>query len=133
MIGKRLSSEEAAVQAGASAPVGSGWFRKPGDLSPSQYSTSAPSLSGRYLTFGEREEIAPCYAQGLGVCVIARRIGRAASTISRELRRNAAPRRGGFEYREQQRNGMQIALKTPQIHKAGSEPGIAPICRKKAL
>jgi IS30 family transposase len=30
---------------------------------------------------------------------IARRIGRAPSTISRELRRNAATRGGGFEYR----------------------------------
>ena len=30
---------------------------------------------------------------------VARRIGRAASTISRELRRNAATRGGGLEYR----------------------------------
>lgn len=30
---------------------------------------------------------------------VARRLGRAASTISRELRRNAATRRGGLEYR----------------------------------
>ena len=30
---------------------------------------------------------------------VARRLGRAASTVSRELRRNAATRSGGLEYR----------------------------------
>lgn len=35
----------------------------------------------------------------LGVREIARRIGRSASTVSRELRRNAATRSGGLEYR----------------------------------
>ena len=65
-------------------------------------STFAPSskpLSGRYLTFAEREEIALDRAQGFGVRDIARRLWRAASTISRELRRNAATRSGGLEYR----------------------------------
>lgn len=65
-------------------------------------STFAPSskpLSGRYLAFAEREEIALALAQDFGVREIARRLGRAASTISRELRRNAATRSGGLEYR----------------------------------
>ena len=65
-------------------------------------STFAPSskpLSGRYLAFAEREEIALALAQGFGVREIARRLGRAASTVSRELRRNAATRSGGLEYR----------------------------------
>lgn len=56
-------------------------------------------LSGRYLSFAEREEIAIFYAQGLGARAIARKLGRAPSTISRELRRNAATRSGGFDYR----------------------------------
>jgi len=99
LIEKGVSSEEAAVQVGASAPVGSRWFREAGGMPPSQYSSSAPSLSGRYLCFSEREEIALCRAQGLGVNAIADKIGRAASTVSRELRRNAATRSGGFEYR----------------------------------
>jgi len=37
--------------------------------------------------------------QGLGVREIARRLGRSGSTISRELRRNAATRGGGLDYR----------------------------------
>jgi IS30 family transposase len=60
--------------------------------------TQAP-LSGRYLSFVEREEIALLHAQRFGVREIARQLGRSPSTISRELRRNAATRNGGFEYR----------------------------------
>ncbi|WP_209015531.1 helix-turn-helix domain-containing protein, partial [Roseibium sp. RKSG952] len=68
-------------------------------MPPSKYAHPSQRLSGRYLCFAEREEIALYKAQGLGVCAIARKIGRSASTISRELRRNAATRSGGFEYR----------------------------------
>jgi IS30 family transposase len=56
-------------------------------------------LSGRYLCFEEREEIALLRVQGLGVRAIARRVGRCPSTISRELRRNAATRPGASGYR----------------------------------
>jgi len=55
--------------------------------------------TGRYLSFSEREEIALLNAQGHGVREIARRIGRAPSTISRELRRNAATRANQRGYR----------------------------------
>jgi len=51
------------------------------------------------LSFLEREEIAMLRAVGAGVREIARQLGRSPSTISRELRRNAATRGGGFEYR----------------------------------
>jgi IS30 family transposase len=61
--------------------------------------TNLTPLSGRYLSFAEREEISILRAQKCGVCEIARRIERSSSTISRELRRNAATRSGGFEYR----------------------------------
>ena len=99
LIRQGVSSEDAGVPAGASAPVGSRWFREAGGMPPSKFPHSSPRLSGRYLCFTEREEIALYKAQGLGVCAIARKIGRSASTISRELRRNAATRSGGFEYR----------------------------------
>jgi IS30 family transposase len=56
-------------------------------------------LSGRYLSFPEREEIALSRARDCCVREIARQLGRSPSTISRELRRNAATRSGSFEYR----------------------------------
>ena len=55
--------------------------------------------SGRYLNFAEREEIALLVAGDHGVREIGRRLGRDASTISRELRRNAATRAGQRGYR----------------------------------
>lgn len=56
-------------------------------------------ISARYLSFAEREEIALLRAQEVGVREIAYRLGRSPSTVSRELRRNAATRGGRLEYR----------------------------------
>ncbi|ENH6338256.1 IS30 family transposase [Burkholderia vietnamiensis] len=55
--------------------------------------------SGRYLSFSEREEIALLWAQDCSVREISRRLERSPSTISRELRRNAATRGGTLVYR----------------------------------
>jgi IS30 family transposase len=52
-----------------------------------------------YLFFSEREEIALLRAQDCGIREIARRLQRSPSTISRELRRNAATRGGTLLYR----------------------------------
>ena len=51
--------------------------------------------AARSLRLAEREEISRCLAAGLGVNEIARRLGRAASTVSREIGRNG----GGHSYR----------------------------------
>lgn len=68
-------------------------------MPPAAFRPSAKPLSGRYLSLAEREEIALLLVQGHGVCEIARRLRRAGSTISREIRRNAATRSGSFDYR----------------------------------
>jgi IS30 family transposase len=94
-IARGASSSEAAVEAGLLPSVGVRWFRKGGGM-PTL--TLAP-VSGRYLSFTEREEIAVLLASGCGVREIARRLGRAPSTISRELQRNSALRTGRPEYR----------------------------------
>jgi hypothetical protein len=94
-IADGLSSEDAGVVAGVSPAVGTRWFRESGGMP----SVTQKPLSGRYLSFAEREEIAILRAQDRGVREIARRIGRAASTISRELHRNAATRSGCLDYR----------------------------------
>jgi IS30 family transposase len=94
-VAEGLSSEEAAVRSGVSPAVGSRWFREGGGMP----AVSPRPLSRRYLSFAEREEIALLRAQNVGVREIARRLGRAPSTISRELRRNAATRGGQLDYR----------------------------------
>jgi IS30 family transposase len=50
---------------------------------------------GTHLRLGERERLATFKAEGLSLRAIAARLGRAASTISRELRRNGLPK-GGY-------------------------------------
>jgi transposase, IS30 family len=50
---------------------------------------------GTHLTLEEGERLAALRAEGLSLCSIAARLGRAASAVSRELRRNALPR-GGY-------------------------------------
>src|SRR5919205_1068710 len=50
---------------------------------------------GTHLRLEEREQLAVLRAEGLSLRAIAARLGRAASTISRELRRNALPK-GGY-------------------------------------
>jgi IS30 family transposase len=87
--------------------------------------TNLTPLSGRYLSFAEREEVALLHAQKFGVCEIARRIERSSSTISRERRRNAATRSGGFEYR----------ASTAQWHaeRKSKRPKVAKLAANEAL
>jgi transposase-like protein len=94
-VAEGMTSEDAGVAVGVSGAVGSRWFRERGGMP----SISLDAPSDRYLSFDEREEIALLKAQDHGVRGIARRIGRSPSTISRELRRNAATRSGKLKYR----------------------------------
>lgn len=67
------------------------------------------NLQGRYLSFSEREEIAVGVAAGESVRSIARRIGRAPSTVSRELTRNAV--RGRYRASAAQVSAMERAVR----------------------
>ena len=88
-------SEAAAVACGVSAPVGTRWFRLSGGMRPVSLSDPTP----RFLSLVAREEIALLRARGVSIRGIARELRRAPSPISRALRRNAATRSGGLEYR----------------------------------
>jgi transposase len=99
LIATGISSEAAAIKAGVSQPVGTRWFRKAGGMPPAMFRRAAKPLSGRYLSLAEREEIALLIVQGHSLQEIGRRLGRSASTISREVRRNATTRGGALDYR----------------------------------
>jgi len=94
-IARGAMTEDAATEAGVSGPVGFRWFRHAGGVNPAL----PPRVSGRYLSFTEREDIAIWKAQEVGVREIARRLGRDPSTISRELRRNASTRTYRLDYK----------------------------------
>jgi transposase, IS30 family len=82
--------DEAAVLAGVSPRTARRWIRQAGGVPTIELSEP----SGRYLSLGEREEIAVGLAAGDSVRAIAARLARAPSTISRELTRNSPRKRG---------------------------------------
>jgi hypothetical protein len=104
-IAHGLSSEDAAVVCGYrrrwGAVVPAGWRHAITSLAP---------LSGRYLWFTEREEITVLKAQGCGVREIARRVGRSASTISREDAATPRPAAGCWSIGPRPRSGTRIGV-----------------------
>ena len=80
-----LSVEEAAACLGASKWAGAKWFRKAGGVPP--VSLVEP-VKTRTLNIAEREKILAGVHQGLSIRAIAASIGRAPSTVSRELARH---------------------------------------------
>jgi IS30 family transposase len=94
-IARGAKTEQACSEAGVSGPVGFRWFRHAGGVNP----CLPPTVSGRYLSFAERENIALLRAQGAGVREVARQLGRDPSTISRELLRNASTRTYNLDYK----------------------------------
>src|SRR5665647_1049505 len=81
---------DASAIAGTHRQRGLAWVRQAGGVRPRR----GRGLQGRYLSFGEREEIALGRAAGESLRSIAARLGRSPSTISRELVRNHDPGRG---------------------------------------
>jgi IS30 family transposase len=118
-IGQGLRTAEAAETVGVSEVIGGRWFREGGGMPP----MTLAEPTGRYLSFVEREEIAILRAKGHGPREIGRRIGRDASTISRELRRNAATRATNPGYRATTAQWKaEIAAKRPKEAKLVTNP-----------
>ena len=119
LIAQGATTEDAAAEVGVSTPVATRWFRHAGGMSP----VSLDEPTGRHLCFAEREEIALLKAQQHGVRDIARQIGRDPSTISRELRRNAATRASQRGYRAGVAQWKaQQAAKRPKAAKLATNP-----------
>ena len=90
LVREGMLTDDAARVVGVSGGTGRRWFCRVGGVVPAL----APP-SGYRLSLAEREEIACLRAAGHGVREIGRRIGRPASTVSRELARNTtSPQRG---------------------------------------
>ncbi|MGX9670909.1 IS30 family transposase [Mycobacterium sp. HM-7] len=94
------SIDAAAVAAGVSTGTGWQWFVNAGGVKPKF--DSAPRQYTR-LTFAEREQIGLAVAAQEPIRSIAKRLGRAPSTISREIKRNSSD--GRNKYRPQFRFG----------------------------
>lgn len=75
----------AAAGVGVSCSQGYRWVEQAGGVKPRRVRSQG---SGRYLSLAERVEIALLRADGMSMREVAARLGRSASTVSRELARN---------------------------------------------
>jgi IS30 family transposase len=111
-----LGNVEAGRAAGVGQVVASSWFKQAGGVK----GNGPRPAGGRYLSVGEREEIAVGLAAGESLRGIAARLGRAPSTVSREVRRNS---RGRGYYRALAAQGQaQWRAARPKTAKLAGDP-----------
>jgi len=96
-----VAREEAAVGLGYGGRTANRWFVQAGGVVPAYVNAKS---SGRLLSFAEREDIHAGVERGDSIRLIARSLGRAPSTVLRELRRNMWHQR----YRARRRHGPRI-------------------------
>jgi transposase, IS30 family len=109
----------AAREVGVARRTGHNWSRGYKTYRNGQVTGSVPALdrlavrgiSARYLSQDERIEITDLRHAGLSIRQIADQLGRAPSTVSRELRRNA--RAGGYRPFEAHRRATGAASPAP--------------------
>ena len=99
-IRRGAPTEEAAAALGYTKRTGTRWFRQAGGVVPA-YVTA--QTGRRNLAFDEREEIFAGVERGDSIRLIARSLGRAPSTVQRELRLNMWHQ----QYRRRSRQGFR--------------------------
>jgi transposase, IS30 family len=102
LVRQGVSTEEAAARAGVSVTHARRWFREAGGMPP--LSLLPPPERGFRLSPAEREEIAVGVAAQFSIREIARQLGRAPTTVMREIERNADR---GARYRRTARPGCR--------------------------
>ena len=99
-IRRGAATEEAAAALGYTKRTGTRWFGQAGGVVPAYV---IAQRGRRYLGFDEREEIFAGVERGDSIRLIARSLGRAPSTVQRELRRNIHHQ----QYRRRSRHGFR--------------------------
>jgi transposase, IS30 family len=134
LIREGLSPTAAGSAVGGSRAFGSYWFRQAGGVVRA-FALAEPS--GRYLSLLEREEIFAGVVRGDSIRQIAKAIGRAPSTVQRELRRNMRHhyrRSGGGIGRPRTRSwGYRPSLAQQRADLKASRPKPAKLARNRLL
>lgn len=103
LVAEGLSTDDAARAVGVSETCGLEWFRRFGGVNP-KFSEPRGRVRPR-LSIDEREEIMVGTGRGESIRSIARRLGRAPSTIMREIANNGRTRMAPGRYRALHRFG----------------------------
>jgi len=107
LIAAGWSSEDAGVAVGVSVTCGSRWFGRFGGVNPKLQEPQGRKRPR--LSLDEREQIMIGTSQGESIRSIADRLGRAPSTIMREIANNGAARGLAGRYRAKYRFGARQA------------------------
>ncbi|WP_371503091.1 helix-turn-helix domain-containing protein [Kitasatospora sp. NBC_00374] len=110
-----VGTVEACKQLGIGRRTGYRWRAENGGLPPERL--PEPSRSDRYLLLLERKRIATLRERGLGIREIAERLGRAASTVSRELRPKTLPHDQDIYDADLAHHRAQERVKRPRLAK----------------
>lgn len=103
LIAEGASTTDAADGAGVSRGTGERWFRTVGGVNPRI--AQPQGLKKPRLSHDEREQIMIGTARGESIRSMARRLGRSASTIHREIKNNGTMREAPGRYRAKYRFG----------------------------
>jgi IS30 family transposase len=117
LVASGMTLTAAAGIAGVSVATAHQWTAKMGPVPQ----TPPVPCSDRYLSREERYEIARLRESGLSARQVADRVGRAPSTVCRELARNADPRTGGYRP-EQAQSLARARQKRPKPSKLAGNP-----------
>lgn len=128
-ITRGLYPEAAVAAARVSWVVGTRWFRRAGGMPPTHLARSVPPLSGRYLAFAEREQLALLRARGCSVRARAR-----GSSVGRPRRSRAScggmPRRAVARWTiaRPPRSGTPTAPRVVPTSQAGVARAAPAVC-----
>jgi IS30 family transposase len=114
-----LNPRQAARLTGVSATFARNWHHRVGGV----YRPPGTTYSDRYLDRDERYELARLIDDGLSMRAVAIRMGRAPSTISRELDRNRGP--AGHYQPERADRLAWVRQRRPKPSKLAGDPALA--------
>jgi IS30 family transposase len=114
-----LNPRQAARLTGVSATFARNWHHRVGGV----YRPPGTTYSDRYLDRDERYELARLIDDGLSMRAVAIRMGRAPSTISRELARNRGP--AGHYQPERADRLAWVRQRRPKPSKLAGDPALA--------
>jgi transposase, IS30 family len=114
-----MNPRQAGEAAGVSEQYARNLHRKMGGV----YRPPAVTYSARYLDREERYEIARLTEAGLSIRQVGARLGRSASTIGREVKRNADPRTGEYQPERAHRLAWE-RQRRPKPSKLSSNPAL---------